>query len=85
MPIIRRKYHTYATPGIGHSEKSDNTCFRVTNTRCRLHRVFSPDDGHIVPRSKYRKAINISRKFVHQVGSISKITRHIHGVCFIVF
>jgi len=35
--------------------------------------VFSPDDGHIVARNVYRKAINILREFVHQVGSIYKI------------
>ena len=27
------------------------TCFRVTNTRCRIGMVFSPDDGHIVARN----------------------------------
>jgi hypothetical protein len=35
--------------------------------------VFSPDDGHIVAQNMYRKAINILRKIVHQVGSIYKI------------
>jgi len=34
--------------------------------------VFSPDDGHTVAQNMYRKAINILRKFVHQVGSIWK-------------
>jgi len=34
--------------------------------------LYSPDDGHIVARNMYRKAINILRKFVHQVGSIYK-------------
>ena len=32
---------------------------RVTNTRCRIGTVFSPDDGHIVARNMQRKAINI--------------------------
>jgi len=35
--------------------------------------VFSPDDGHIVGRNMYIKAINILRKIVHQIGSIYKI------------
>ena len=30
--------------------------YRVTNTRCRIDTVFSPDDGHIVARNMYRKA-----------------------------
>jgi len=50
----------------------DSHLYRVTNTRCRICTVFSPDDGHIVARNMYRKAINIYRKFVHQVGSIYK-------------
>ena len=32
----------------------------------------SPNDGHIVARNMQRKAINILRTFVHQVGSINK-------------
>ena len=47
--------------------------YRVTNTRCRIGTVFSPDDGHLVARNIQRKAINILRKCVHQVGSIQKI------------
>jgi len=47
----------------------------VTNTRRRIGTVFSPDDGHIVAQNMYRKAINILRKIVHQVGSIHKIIR----------
>ena len=50
----------------------DSHLYRVTNTRCRIGTVFSPDDGHTVARNMYRKAINILRKFVHQVGSIYK-------------
>ena len=41
VPTIRRKYRTYAITGICH-------LYRVTNTRCRICTVFSPDDGHIV-------------------------------------
>ena len=48
----------------------DSHLYRVTNTTCRIGTVFSPDDGHIVTRKTYRKAMNILRKFVHQVGSI---------------
>jgi len=44
----------------------------MTNTRCRIGTVFSPDDGHVVARNMQRKAINILRKFVHQVGSTYK-------------
>jgi len=29
----------------------DGHIYRVTNTRCRIGRVFSPDDGHIVARN----------------------------------
>ena len=32
--------------------------YRVTNTRCRIGTVFSPDDGHIVARNMQRNAIN---------------------------
>jgi hypothetical protein len=46
---------------------------RVTNTKCRIDTVFSPDDGHIVARNMHRKEINILRKIVHQVGLIYKI------------
>ena len=46
--------------------------YRVTNTRSRIGTVFSPDDGHIVSRNMYRKAINLLKNIVHQVGSIYK-------------
>jgi len=41
VSIIRRKYLTYATPGV-------SNLYRVTNTRCRISTVFSPDNGHKV-------------------------------------
>jgi len=50
----------------------DSHLYRVTNTRCHIGTVLSPDDGHIVAQNMYRKAINILRKFVYQVGSIYK-------------
>ena len=38
---------------------SDGHPHRVTNTKCRIDTVISPDDGHIVARNMYRKEINI--------------------------
>ena len=51
----------------------DSHLHRVTNTKCRIDTVISPDDGHIVARSMSRKEMNIPRKIVHQVGFICKI------------
>jgi len=39
--------------------------YRVTNTRCRIGTVISSDDGHIVARNMWRRAINTLRKFLH--------------------
>jgi len=33
----------------------DRHPYRVTNTKCRIDTVISPDDGHIVARNVYRK------------------------------
>jgi len=44
----------------------------VTNTKCRINTVISPDDGHIVARNMQRKETNILRKTVQQVGFIYK-------------
>jgi len=38
------------------------TCFRVTNTRCRIDTVISPDVGHTVDWNMYRMEINIQEK-----------------------
>jgi len=46
---------------------------KVTNTKCRIDTVTSPDDGHIAAQNMYRKEINILRKIVHQVGFIYEI------------
>jgi len=46
----------------------DSHPHRVTNTKCRIDTVISPDDGHIVARNVYRKEMNVLRKTVHQVG-----------------
>jgi hypothetical protein len=35
--------------------KADSHPHRVTNTKCRIDTVISPDDGHTVARSMYRK------------------------------
>ena len=39
----------------------------VTNNKCRIDTVISPDDGHIVAQNMHRKEVNILRKIVHQV------------------
>ena len=56
---------------------SNSHLYRVTNTRCRICTVFSPDDGHIVARNMQRKAINTLRKFLYQVDSIYKFINRI--------
>jgi len=60
--------HSFIPPCI-----PDSHLYRVTNTRCRIGTVFSPDDGHVVARNMYSKATNILQKTVHQVGSICNI------------
>ena len=32
----------------------DSHPYRVTNTKCRIYTVISPDDGHIVAQKTYR-------------------------------
>ena len=68
----------------------DSRLYRVTNTRRRISTVFSPDDWHIVARNMQRKAINILKNFVHQVGSICKIIQRYRSIkhkkyCFILY
>jgi len=53
--------------------KPDSHPHRVTNIKCHIDTVISPDDGHRVAQNVYRKEINILRKTVHQVGFIHKI------------
>jgi hypothetical protein len=36
---------------IGSCNFKLSTCFRVTNTECRIATVISPDDGHTVARN----------------------------------
>ena len=54
----------------------DSHPHRVTNTKCHIDTVVSPDDGHIVAQNVYRKEIKILRKILHQFGFIYKI---MHG------
>ena len=65
--------------GMFHFALHTSYLYRVTNTRRRIGTVFSPDDGHILARNMYRKAINILRKSVHQVGSIYKDYTRMYG------
>jgi len=51
----------------------DSHSDRITSTKCRINKVVSPDDGHIVARNMWRQEINILRKIVHKVGFIYKI------------
>jgi hypothetical protein len=84
VPIIRRYDHVYATLSICYSVWMtvwyapcipDSLPHRVTDTKCHINTVVSPDDGHIVAQNTQRKEINILRKtkIVHQVGFIYKI------------
>ena len=54
----------------------DSHPHRITSTKCRIHTVVPPDDGHIVARNMQRQEINILRKTVQQVAFVYKITRH---------
>ena len=87
MAIIRRNNYVCATLGTCYSVWMtvwyagwippcipNSHPHRVTNTKCRIGTVISPDDGHIVARNLWRKEINILRKIVHQVGFIYTIT-----------
>jgi hypothetical protein len=45
----------------------------VTNTKCHIDTVISPDDGHIVTQNNVEEKINTLRKIVHQFGFVCKI------------
>ena len=60
----------------------DSHLYRLTNTSCRIGTVFSPDDGHIVARNMWRKAINTLRKILHQVHSAYKTDEYIDCYMF---
>jgi hypothetical protein len=61
VSIIRRNNCIYATLGICHSvwmtvwyegwNETEVLFHTVTNTKCRIDTVISPDDGHIVVRN----------------------------------
>jgi len=57
VPIIRKNNYIYAALGICHSVwmtvwyAGCHPAHRVTNTKCRIDTVNSPDDGHIVARN----------------------------------
>jgi len=81
VPIISKNNYIYATLSICHSvwmtlwwnsTLHTRHPYRITITKCRIDTVISPDDGHIVARSMYKKEINKLRKIVHQVGFIYK-------------
>jgi hypothetical protein len=59
--------HNFIPPCI-----PDSHPYRVTNTKCHIDTVISPDDGHIVARNTQRKEIYVLRKIVHQFGVIYK-------------
>jgi len=44
----------------------------VTNTKCRIDAVISPDDGHIVARNMYRKEINTLRKLCTKLALFTR-------------
>jgi len=79
VPIIRGNDCICATLGICHAVDDCLVCIpdshphRVTNTKCRIDTVISPDDGHIVALNMQRKEINILKRIVQQVGFIYKI------------
>lgn len=44
----------------------------VTNTKCCIDTVISPDDGHTVARNMYRSEIHILSRILHLAGFICK-------------
>jgi hypothetical protein len=68
VPIERRNSCVYATLGTCYSVWMtvcipDSHPHRITNTKCRINIVVSPDDGHIVARNveidKYTDVISV--------------------------
>jgi hypothetical protein len=92
VPIIRRNNCIYATLGICHSVWMtvwyagwniffppcipDSHPYRVTNTKCHIDTVISPDDGHSRPKHVAKRNKH-TKKIVHQVGFIYKTYRHL--------
>jgi hypothetical protein len=45
----------------------------MTNTKCHIDTVISPDDGHIVAQNMQRKEINILRKICTKLTLFTKL------------
>ena len=59
-----------------HVEKRNkHTKKNVTNTRCPIHTIISPDDRHIVARNMQRKEINILRKMCTKLALFARLCR----------
>ena len=54
----------------------DSHLYRVTNTECRIGMAFFSDDRNIVARNMHRKAINILRKFVHNLVLFTRLYKY---------
>jgi len=48
----------------------------VTNTRCRIDAVISPDDGHIVARNMYRIEIDIQEKLYTRLVLFTRLYKN---------
>ena len=54
----------------------DGHLHRVTYTRYRINKIYSPDDEHRGARNMYRIGINIDEKrIVRQVGYLEELNR----------
>ena len=84
VPIIRRYNCICVTLGNCHSvwmtvsnagwneTFSFHPVYRVTSTKCRTGTFVSPDDGHIVAQSIYRKEINLLRKLCKKLALFTR-------------
>ena len=97
VSIIRRNNSIYATFGICHSVRmivwsagylQDSHPHRVTNTKCRIDTVISPDDGHTVARNMQRAPSLLYlqdiffkftwwKKFTFSIQNVSQQTKRI--------
>jgi len=72
VPIVRRKYHTYATPGISHSETSEKSNKHIMKN---VHQV-----GSIIrPQYHFGKVKMYSAPLYRHFGSVQAV-RSIGGV-----
>jgi len=51
----------------------DSHPYRMTNTKCSIDKVISPDDGHIVARNKCRKEINILKELCTKLALFTRL------------